>query len=187
MWRVLTLAAVHPAYAQPTVKGELVAARARVRALDQAIASGSVGDGGKLWGGAGLVVAIAMPEAPYEQSHRYVITPYGANLSWMLRALHVAFRPLLDSVTKPEFFGRLGNAALRYQHRAGAEEDRRDLLGAVVHEAYDILDDIEHDRFRALPVAPAGVVYDDLQPDAQHDDVLSDLELAQWFQDHGIR
>ena len=90
-------------------------------------------------------------------------------------------------MTKIEFFGRLGNAAHRYQQRAGDGENARDLLGAVVHEAYEILSDIENDRFYALSVAPPGVVHDDLLPDSEHDDALSDAEIEQWFTDRGFQ
>jgi hypothetical protein len=134
-----------------------------------------------------LGVVTALPESHYDESLRYVVTPHAASLSWLVRALWVACRPMFDSVTKVEFFGRLGNAARRYQQRAGDDENARDLLGAVVHEAYEIMSDIENGRFYALPVAPAGVVHDDLLPDSAHDDALSVAEIEQWFKDHGIR
>jgi hypothetical protein len=86
-----------------------------------------------------------------------------------------------------EFFGRLRNAARRYQQRAGDNENARDLLGAVVHEAYEILSDIENGRFYALPVAPPGVVHDDLLPNSEHDDALSNAEIDQWFKDRGFQ
>jgi hypothetical protein len=161
----------------------LGAARARLQALDQAVAAGEVGHDRRLWGGAGLGVVIAMPEGRYDGSIRYVVTPYAASLSWLVRALWVACRPLFDSMTKIEFFGRLGNAAHRYQQRAGDDARERDLLGAVIHEAYEILSDIENDRFYAVPVAPRGVIHDDLFPSAAHDDALSDSYLEQWFKD----
>jgi hypothetical protein len=86
-------------------------------------------------------------------------------------------------MTKVEFFGRLGNGARRYQQRAGENQNVRDLLNAVVHEAYEIVSDIDNGRFYALPVAPPGVVHDDLLPDSAHDDALSDSDLEQWFKD----
>jgi hypothetical protein len=138
----------------------------------------------RLWGGAGLGVVTAMPEGRYDGTVRYVVTPYAASLSWLVRVLWVACRPLFDSMTKIEFFGRLGNAASRYQQRAGAREC--DLLGAVVHEAYEIVSDIENDRFYALPVAPAGVVHDDLLPESAHEDALSSAEIEQWFTGQGL-
>jgi hypothetical protein len=168
------------------VSDKLAAARARLQALDQAVAAGEAGEDRRLWGGAGLGVVTAMPESHYDESAKYVVTPHAASLSWLVRALWAACRPMFDSMTKFEFFGRLGNAAHRYQQRAGDDENARDLLGAVVHEAYEILSDIENGRFYALPVAPPGVVHDDLLPDSEHDDALSVADTEQWFKDRGF-
>lgn len=165
---------------------DIAAARARLRSLDEAVAAGEARSSVHLWGGAGLGVVTALPDHPYDESNKYVVTAYAAHLSWLVRALWAACRPLLDSMTKLEFFGRLGNAAHRYQERAGDSENARDLLGAVLHEAYDIVSDIENDRFEALAVAPRGVVHDDLLPAAAHDDALSDAEIEDWFNEHGL-
>lgn len=164
----------------------LPAVRARLRALDQAVAAGEVGHDRRLWGGAGLGVVTAMPEGRYDRSDRYVVTPHAGSLSWLVRELWDACRPLLNSMTKIEFFGRLGNAARRYQQRAGEDARERDLLAAVVHEAYEIVSDIENGRFYALPVAPAGVVHDDLLPESAHDDAPSSAEIERWFTGHGL-
>jgi hypothetical protein len=164
----------------------LTAARARLQALDQAVAAGEVSHDRRTWGGAGLSVVTTMPEGRYDESVKYVVTPHAGSLSWLLRALWVACRPLFDSMTKIEFFGRLGNAAHRYQQRAGEDARERDLLGAVVHEAYEIVSDIENGRFYALPVAPAGVVHDDLLPKSAHDDAPSSAEIERWFTGHGL-
>jgi hypothetical protein len=110
-----------------------------------------------------------VPEDRYDdESVKYVVTPHAASLSWLVRALWIACRPMFDSMTKIEFFGRLGNAARRYQERAGNDARERDLLGAVIHEAYEIVSDKKSGRFYyALPVAPLGVVHDDLLPTAK--------------------
>jgi hypothetical protein len=169
-----------------TVSDDVAAARARLHALDQAVAAGETKSSAHLWGGAGLGIVTALPDYPYDESNKYVVTPYAAPLSWLVRALWAACRPLLDSMTKLEFFGRLGNAAHRYQERAGDSENARDLLGAVLHEAYDIVNDIENGHFQTLAVAPRGVVHDDLLPAAAHDDALSDAEIEEWFNEHGL-
>jgi hypothetical protein len=174
-----------PIYSFSTVSDKLAAGRARVQALDAAIAAGEIGESRRLWGGAGMAVVTTKPESPYAPG-KYVVTPYAASLSWLVGALWASCRPLFDSTTKFEFFGRLGNAARRYQQRAGDSENARDLLGAAVHEAYEILNDIENGRFGALPVAPPGVVHDDLLPDSEHNDALSDPEFEQWFGDRGV-
>jgi hypothetical protein len=84
-------------------------------------------------------------------------------------------------MTKIEFFGRLGNAAHRYQQRAGDNSQERELLVAVVHEAYEIVSDLEHSRFYALPVAPRGVIHDDFSPEHAHDDAPDSAAIEQWF------
>jgi hypothetical protein len=62
-----------------------------------------------------LCVVRTMPKPPYNESLKCVVTPHAASLSWLVRALWVAGRPLFDSMTKFEFVGRLGNAAQRHQ------------------------------------------------------------------------
>jgi hypothetical protein len=170
-----------------TMSTKLAAAHARLQAVDRAVSAGEAGADRRLWGGAGLVVVAAMPEPGCDESARYVVTPHAARLSWLVRAAWAVCGPLFDSATKSEFFGRLGNAARRYQQRAGDRENARDLLGAVVHEAYETVSDIECGRFQTLPVAPAGFAHDDLLPDSERDDALSDTEFAQWFKDHDVQ
>ncbi|QZH65027.1 hypothetical protein [Mycolicibacterium farcinogenes] len=165
---------------------DVAAVRTRLHALDQAVAAGEAGSSRHPWEGAGLCVVTAMPDHPYDGSIKFVVTPHAAALSWLVRALWTACHPLMDSMAKVEFFGRLGNAAHRYQRRASDSEKTRDLLGAVLHEAYDIVADIETGRFQPFPVAPRGVVHDDLLPADVHDDALSDAEIEQWFHEHGL-
>lgn len=167
------------------MKNQLDAARAHLHALDRAVAADEMSEDPRLWGGAGLGIVAALPDST-DPDVRYVVTPHAAPLSWLVRAIWVACRPLLDSMTKIEFFGRLGNAARRYQQRAVKDQNVRDLLGAVMHEAYEIVSDIETGRFHALPVAPTGIVHDDLLPPSAHDDALSDSDFEQWFKDRGL-
>ena len=164
---------------------DLALVRDRLQMLDRAVAAGVVNEDRRLWGGAGLGVVEKPSENLDDPSAKYVITPHATVLSWLVRALWTACRPILDHETKIEFFGRLGNAAHRYQRRAGDNESARDLLGAVLHEAYVIVDDVESGRFQTLLVAPPSVVYDDFLPESAHDDALSDGELEQWFANGG--
>lgn len=167
-------------YALSAVEDQLAAARARLHALDRALAAGEVLEDRRLWGGAGLGIVTALPDS-HDTDARYVVTPHAAALSWFVRAIWVGCRPLLDSVTKIEFFGRLGNAAHRCQQRAGGKEDVRDLLGAVVHEAYEVLSDLENGSFFALSVAPGGIVHDDLVDESAHNDGVSSAQIEEWF------
>jgi hypothetical protein len=164
------------------MKDQLTNARSCLQSLDQAVAAGEAGRARRLWGGAGLCVVTAITEDPHVESVKYVVTAYASSLSWLVGELWVGCRALLDSMTKVEFFGRLGNAAQGYLQRAGNDASERDLLGAVVHEAYEIVSDIENGRFCALAVAPAGVVHDDLLPESAHCDAVSSAQIAQWFE-----
>lgn len=60
------------------------------------------------------------------------------------------------------------------------------MLGAVVHEAYSIADDIDEGTFTALPVAPVGTVFDDLIERVDRDDYMTVEETRHWFAERGI-
>jgi hypothetical protein len=82
-------------------------------------------------------------------------------LSWLFTELWGVFQPVLDHSANVEFFGRLANAATRYQARAAEGGSERDLLGAVVHEAHGILAELEEGTFEGPVVTSGGAVFDD--------------------------
>ena len=57
----------------------------------------------------------------------------GLELSWLFNELGAAFRPVLDHVTKLEFFGRLAKAAIAYHEQAGDSAHVQGLLEAVLY------------------------------------------------------
>lgn len=116
------------------------------------------------WGGADVVITSAslQNQESFYPKPRYVVTPNAKQLSWLFIQLRDIFSELYDSASKIEFFGRLANAALRYQHRCGGKEIQYDLLVAVLNEAYDILDDMKEGVFSYLLIAPGNVIADDL-------------------------
>lgn len=56
-----------------------------------------------------------------------------------------------------------------------------DLLGAVIHEAYSVAEDIRDGTFTALPVAPDGMVYDDLIERPDGEDYMTADEMRRWL------
>lgn len=156
-----------------------------IKRLDEAVTQGAW-HRAKPWGGAGVVVDLREPDGDSE--YKYVVTPHAAELSWLFAELWQVFKKhdAIDYMTKFEFFGRLANAALHYQRRAAGDEQLRDLLGAVVHEAYALADEIDEGSFTALAVAPVGVVFDDLIDRSDRDDYMTIEETRRWFAERGI-
>jgi hypothetical protein len=117
------------------------------------------------WGGANVVITSQPPQKQVEGFYpepRYVVTHSAKELSWLFVQLRDVFSNLYDGASKVEFFGRLANAALRYQSRYKGNEKQYDLLIAVLNEAYSILDDMKEGVFEYLLVAPGNVIADDL-------------------------
>ena len=164
------------------------AALAVVDALDRTVAEARFGRT-REWGGADVVVSRKPPE-PHDGSDfypkpRYVITNYSRELSWLFEELWKPELRVIFGTVKEEFFGRLANAANRYLNRTG-NPTLRDLLGAVVHEAYVCLEAVEDGTFRALSIASGGEIYDDWVDDSDRDDYMTVEETAQWFAERGI-
>lgn len=164
------------------------AARTVVDALDRRVAESRFGRA-REWGGAGVGVTSEPPESRdgpnVDPDVRYVFTEYAPELSWLFNELwQPAVRAVFGSA-KEEFFGRLANAANRYLSRTD-DPTIRDLLGAVVHEAYVCLEAVEDGTFRALLVASGGEVYDDWVDDSDRNDYMTVDETAQWFAERGI-
>jgi hypothetical protein len=117
------------------------------------------------WGGADVVIKAQLHHkqgGSFYPQPRYVVTHSAKQLSWLFGQLRDIFGDLYDSASKIEFFGRLANAALRYQNRCNGNEKQYDLLVAVLNEAYSILDDMKEGVFEYLLIAPGNVIADDL-------------------------
>ncbi len=117
------------------------------------------------WGGADVVITSHPPQVQggsFYPEPRYVVTPSAKQLSWLFVQLKDIFSDLYDSASRIEFFGRLANAALRYQNYCNGNEKQYALLVAVLNEAYAMLDDMKEGVFEYLLVAPGNVIADDL-------------------------
>lgn len=68
---------------------------------------------------------------------------------------------MYDSTSELEFFGRLANAAWRYQRVSKEDENQRDLLFAILQEAFAMLDEMESGIFEYFLVSLGNEIVDD--------------------------
>jgi hypothetical protein len=167
---------------------EIRAALAVVDALDRAVAESRI-ERAREWDGADVGI-VSKPPDPDDLSRfypepRYVVTEYSHELSWLFSELWKPDVRAIFGPVKEEFFGRLANAANRYLRRTD-NPILRDLLGAVVHEAYVSLEAVEDGIFYTLLVASGGEIYDDWVDDSDRDDYMTVEEKAQWFAERCI-
>jgi hypothetical protein len=147
----------------------------------------------KEWGGADVVITSIIPTPSTGDSFypepRYVVTPSAKVLSRLFYSLRDAFKKIDDfSFFKIEFFGRLANAALRYQSRlAGSSENPKDLLQAVLHEAFAMLDEMEEGSFKILPFAPGNTIWDDLVERGEASGYLGTKQTQLFFEEMNRR
>jgi hypothetical protein len=122
------------------------------------------------WGGAGVIfsrerlAATAGAVKGFYPETKYVTTAHAGEAGWLLNRLRDIFSDagLIDSCSKIEFFGRLANAALRYQEQAKKKETDTLLLAAMLAEAKVMLGEMEKGKFECFMVVPGGVIVDDL-------------------------
>jgi hypothetical protein len=147
---------------------------ALIDAIDQIAATVNRGGAGfeKAWGGAEVIICRKAPEQPSDKSEesdgfdypdkRYVETEYVEELSW----LFTRFRDVFDKqegywLWKEEFFGRLGNVAVKYQGAVPSASSIQ-VLEAVTHEAYAMAEElIDNGTIEALLVTSNNAILDD--------------------------
>lgn len=132
------------------------------------------------WQGADVVITSIEPQRSHDSFYpepRYVVTRFAKALSWLFEEMRDTFSSQLDGCNKIEFYGRLANMANRYQTRfCGGNPNEGDLLQAVIHEAYSILEEMEEDRFQCLPIAVGNTILDDLIEQAEAGGYLGEEE-----------
>lgn len=144
----------------------------------------------KEWGGANVVITssqVNRASSSFYSELRYVVTADAKELSWLLSQLRDIFSGLYDNTSKLEFFGRLANAALRYQRISKDYENQRDLLFAVLHEAFAILDEIEEDVFEYFLVSPGYEIVDDFIEQSERRGFVSVEETIRFFAEKTIK
>jgi hypothetical protein len=139
------------------------------------------------WGGADVIITVHRPEPSdggFYPEPRAVVTRYALELSWLFEALRDIFSPVLDGCSKIEFYGRLANAANRYLAKVADEsQSARDLLFAVTHEAFAILDEMEEGEFRFLLAAVGNTIWDDLLDEAERSGYLGPEATRRFFEE----
>jgi len=136
-----------------------------------------------------VIIAKELPELQecgFYPPARYVVTPFAPQLSWLFVEMWEVFKPLMNSSSKIEFFGRLANAANREIARASDPADVKELLSAVIHEGFSITDELDAGTFKYLDVALGNTIYDDLIDQAEREGYLSVEETKKWFSDRGF-
>ncbi|MCL4461880.1 MAG: hypothetical protein M1297_09280 [Nitrospirae bacterium] len=147
-------------------------ARTCIRLLAGRILDGDMPRSQRLWSGGGVAVVFRRPRRPegileWYADPRFVVTPHGFEVSRVFEELWKAFRPLLDSVSRIEFFGRLANAVhscgIESRREGGGEShpSRKDLLLAILYEAVLIERELEEGSFGFLMISSGNENRDD--------------------------
>ncbi len=129
-----------------------------------AIRDRNIGSSASDWGGAHVVISGAPPpdSSPDEfySPHRYVVTEYSRQLSWLFERLAKIFSELPDSAARIEFYGRLANSANLYIH-THVHPKVEELLLSVLYQAYSADREIEAGTFGTLPLASGSAILAD--------------------------
>ncbi|WP_009630484.1 hypothetical protein [Synechocystis sp. PCC 7509] len=144
----------------------------------------------KDWGGANVVITsrqVNRASSSFYSQLRYVVSADAKELSWLFCQLQDIFLGLYDSTSELEFFGRLTNTALRYQSISKDDENQRDLLFAVLHEAFTILDEMEKGTFEYFLVSPGNEIVDDFIEQSQRRGFISISETTRFLAEKGIK
>lgn len=162
----------------------------RLDALARQIVQARLPRADQPWGGADVVIVDHEPnraEGGFYPEPRYVVTKFALELSWLFQSLRDVFYDanLIDSCSKIEFFGRLGNAANRYLIRE-ASQTAYGLLSAVLHEGYAILDEINEGTFTCLPIAFGNEIADDYVDDALRSGFVGTEDTLSFFSSRGL-
>jgi len=162
-----------------------------LRRLEAALASRPLPLNEQGWGGAGLVVSHEpMPE--YEKNSWYgpaqwVTTDHALEASWFITRLWEAFNAeeRLNSCSKFEFFGRLGEAIERCcDERPNASAQL--VCAAVMREAIAIFDDMAAGSFAYLEFSPGGAIANDFLPEKGRNGYTTVAEAISFFAERGV-
>lgn len=118
----------------------------------------------EVWDKNGVTACIKKTKKP-KPNHKYVVTPYYKEVSWLLFQLEKVFIGT-DQIYKEslcEFSGRLANAANWYIQNF-EKQKIDDILFIVIEEAYLILHEIEEGIFMFFPFDSKGFILDDFKP-----------------------
>ena len=162
--------------------------RGKLSNLSSEILAGRFARASQAWGGADVAITAHPPEPSggddFYPEPRSVVTKHALELSWLFESLRDIFSPVLDSASKIEFYGRLANAANRYLAKVAVQShSAQDLLFAVAHEAFAILDEMDEGEFHFLLVAVGNTIWDDLIEEAERSGYLGPEATRRFFED----
>lgn len=141
------------------------------------------------WQGADVVITdepVSPSVGHFYPDPRFVVTVYVGELSWLFEKLV----PIFSSedgygIWKEEFFGRLGNMANRAKAQSKANSEK-ELLLAVLHEAYACAEELEEGNFNFLLVTTGNSIYEDLINNALRSEFQSESEVEKYLQGKGL-
>ena len=169
------------------MKGEFKKTRVSLLCLAERIEKGDYPHNRRDFGGADVVITseTSKPtEGGFYPDPRYVVTPFSHELSWLFEEMRDMFASFLDGCNKIEFYGRLANMANRYKKRLkGKKENEKDLLLAVLHETFAILEEMEEGNFQFLMVAVGNTIFDDIIERAESEGYLGVDETQKFFKE----
>lgn len=123
------------------------------------------------WGGADVLVTSmsrkSTENAGFYPEPRTVVTPYAGEVAWLFTRLRDAFDGLIDGASKTEFYGRLAVAATAYQRSINGDENAQDMLRAILHEGFVMLEEMEEGKFEYLMAAHGNTILRDLIDEAE--------------------
>lgn len=132
--------------------------------LSQLIKEDKISKADREWGGADVIITNRQPELSKNNFYpepRYVVTKFSLELSWLFNQLKDIFSELIDGMTKIEFYGRLANAGISYTSHSN--NNCKELLLSVLHEAFAMLEEFEEGRFIALSIAIGNEIYKEIE------------------------
>jgi len=158
--------------------------------LAHAISRGEFGQADP-WNGADVCVLgrnepYANPKGSFYPDDRFLRTVYVPEVSWLFEQL----RDLINRIDgygfwKEEFFGRITNVANRFLANVEVDEPIQ-LLLAILHESYAILEEMQDGEFQVLSIAVGNQIADDLISSSESRGFLTIEETQEFFSSRGI-
>lgn len=145
----------------------------------------------KPWMGAEVIICERAPKTTvnsWQPDKRYVETIYVGELSWLFNQLKKVFSQIdgYGHIWKEEFYGRLGNVAMKY-HAAVKDASVLQLLSSVLHEAYAMAEEIfDYGSILALPITSGNQILDDIVGFSDLSAYLSQEETYEFLKEIGL-
>ena len=142
-----------------------------------------------MWQGANVIITSKPPIVRHDGFYpapRYVVTLHASELSWLFEQLRNVFMEINDyGFFQEEIFGRLGNTANSLLSK-NLNAEAPELLFAVMHEAFAIVEEIQDGEFAALMVSSGNQILDDLITESEKAGFLTIEETRAYFKNKGI-